>query len=133
MRLTHTGRRSGRTYQTVLEVVGEDHETGEVMVLAGLGRSAQWYRNVRADTAVEITIGHQRFRARYRELSPDEASVTLAAYERRNRWAAPVVRLVLSRLIGWRYDGSPAARARLARELPMVGFRPWCRAPPSAG
>jgi hypothetical protein len=30
---------------------------------------------------------------------------------------------VLSRLLGWRYDGSDAARARLARELPMVAFR----------
>ncbi|HEY1713764.1 MAG TPA: nitroreductase family deazaflavin-dependent oxidoreductase [Solirubrobacteraceae bacterium] len=122
--LTHTGRQSGRRYRTMLEVVGHDRATGELIVLAGLGRSAQWYRNVSAGHATEIRIGRRRFRPRYRELAPEEAIVALADYERRNRWATPLVRLVLSRLVGWRYDGSPRARARLVSELPMVGFRP---------
>ena len=124
LRLTHTGRRSGRRYQTMLEVVGGDRARGELIVVAGLGRSAQWYRNVCAGNAREIAIDRRRFRPRYRELTPDEASAVLAEYERRNRWVAPVVRGVLSRLVGWSYDGSPAARMRLVRELPMVGFRP---------
>jgi deazaflavin-dependent oxidoreductase (nitroreductase family) len=54
VRLTHRGRRSGRVYRTMLEVVGEDRATGEVFVIAGLGRSAQWYQNVRTDHAMEI-------------------------------------------------------------------------------
>lgn len=124
LRLTHTGRRSGRRYQTMLEVVGHDRATDELVALAGLGRSAQWYRNLRAGMAVEVAIGRRRFRPRCRELTPEEASATLADYERRNRWAMPLVRLVLSRLVGWRYDGSPHARARLVSQLPMVGFRP---------
>lgn len=124
LRLTHTGRRSGRRYQTMLEVVAEDRATRELIVVAGFGRSAQWYRNVRAGNATEIAIGRGRFRPRYRELASDEASAALAAYERRNRWLAPVVRRVLSRLVGWDYDGSTAARGRLVSELPMVGFRP---------
>lgn len=124
LRLTHTGRRSGRRYRTMLEVVGEDRATGELIVLAGLGRSAQWYRNVRAGNAVEIAIGRRRFRPDWRELAPEQASAALARYERRNHWVAPLVRLVLSRLVGWRYDGSTAGRVRLVSELPMVGFRP---------
>ena len=47
----------------------------------------------------------------------------LDGYERRNRLVAPVVRVVLSRLIGWRYDGSPPARERLVSELPILAFR----------
>jgi deazaflavin-dependent oxidoreductase (nitroreductase family) len=78
LRLTHTGRRSGRRYQTMLEVVGADGATGELIVVAGLGRSAQWYRNVRAGNATEIAIGRRRFHPRYRELAPDEASAALA-------------------------------------------------------
>jgi deazaflavin-dependent oxidoreductase (nitroreductase family) len=124
LRLTHTGRQSGRRYQTMLEVVGADRATGELIVVAGLGRSAQWYRNVQAGNATEIAIGRRRFRPRYRELAPDEASAALANYERRNRWVAPVVRKVLSRLVGWDYDGSPPARLRLVSELPMIGFVP---------
>lgn len=124
LRLTHEGRRSGRVYRTMLEVVGEDRVVGEVFVMAGLGRSAQWYRNVRAGHALEIAIGRERFRPSCREPDSAEAANVLAAYERRNRLLAPVLRLVLSRLVGWRYDGSPAGRQRLVAELPLVAFRP---------
>jgi len=48
LRLTHTGRQSGRRYQTMLEVIGTGPAPGEVIVIAGLGRSADWYRNVQA-------------------------------------------------------------------------------------
>ena len=37
---------------------------------------------------------------------------------------APIVRATLSRLLGWHYDGSAQARARLTGELPFVAFRP---------
>jgi deazaflavin-dependent oxidoreductase (nitroreductase family) len=122
--LTHVGRRSGRRYETVLEVVGRRPEAGEFMVLAGLGRAAQWYRNLRAGPAVEVAVGRRRFQPLHRELGEDEAAAVLAAYERRNRLAAPLVRLVLSRLVGWRYDGGDGARRRLVRELPVIAFRP---------
>lgn len=48
----------------------------------------------------------------------------MADYERRHRLAAPLVRVTLTRLLGWRYDASPAAHARLAAQLPFVAFRP---------
>ena len=123
IRLTHLGRRSGRTYQTVLEVVGTG-PGGEVMVLAGLGRSADWLKNVQAHAALEVALGSRRFRPRHRILDHDEAVAVLTDYERRNRWVAPVVRRVLSWLVGWRYDGSAEARRRLTAELPIVAFRP---------
>jgi hypothetical protein len=47
----------------------------------------------------------------------------VADYERRNRWVAPVVRRVLSWLVGWPYDSSDAARRQLVRERPLVGLR----------
>jgi deazaflavin-dependent oxidoreductase (nitroreductase family) len=124
LRLTHVGRRTGREYQTMLEVVGEDRGRAEVMVIAGLGRSAQWYRNLLAGKAAEVAIGRDRFAPQYRELETDEAAAVLAEYERRNRYVAPVIRRVLSWLVGWRYDGTQASRQRLVSELPMVGLRP---------
>jgi deazaflavin-dependent oxidoreductase (nitroreductase family) len=125
LRLTHTGRRTGRRYRTMLEVIGSCDDSGELLVLAGLGRSAQWLRNVEAGNDVEIAVGRDRFRARHRLLTPEQASEALADYERRNRWLAPIVRWVLSRLVGWRYDGSEGARRRLVTELPVVAFRPY--------
>lgn len=124
LRLTHVGRRTGRKYQTMLEVVGENRDRREVIVVAGLGRSAQWYRNLLAGKATEVAIGRERFAPRYRELDPAEAAVVLAEYERRNRYIAPLVRRVLSWLVGWHYDGTEVKRLALVSELPMVALRP---------
>jgi deazaflavin-dependent oxidoreductase (nitroreductase family) len=124
LRLTHLGRRSGRRYRTVLEVVGSERETEEIMVMSGFGPSADWFRNLQAAPAVEIAIGRRRFRPQHRILEETEAARVLAGYERQNRRIAPIVRLALSWLAGWPYDGSDAARARLVRQLPMVAFRP---------
>jgi deazaflavin-dependent oxidoreductase (nitroreductase family) len=123
LRLTHVGRRSGRRYRTVLEVVGPGPWPGEVVVMAGLGWSADWLRNIQALPPVLVEIGRERFQPLARVLEQDEAAAALADYERRNRVVAPVVRRVLSWLVGWRYDGSAAARDRLVKELPLVAFR----------
>ena len=124
MRLTHAGRRSGRCYGTMLEVIGEDRAAGELFVMVGLGRSANWYRNVKAGHGLEIAIAQDRFRPAFRELEVAQAAEILAVYELRNRAIAPVLRRVLSWLVGWRYDGTPDARRRLVSELPVVAFRP---------
>jgi deazaflavin-dependent oxidoreductase (nitroreductase family) len=124
LRLTHVGRRSGWRYQTMLEVVGQNRAKNEVIVVAGLGRSAQWYRNLQVHEAVEVAIACERFAPVHRELSTSEAAVVLADYERRNRYLAPLIRMLLSWLVGWRYDGTESARDRLVAELPLIGLRP---------
>ncbi len=124
LRITHVGRRSGRHYQTMLEVIGENQASREVIVIAGLGRSAQWYRNLLAHEAIEVAISRERFSSAHRELSESEAASVLAEYERRNRFIAPIIRRVLSWLVGWRYDGTKGARRRLVTQLPVIGLRP---------
>lgn len=124
LRLTHVGRRSGRHYRTVVEVLHVDPVTGEVMVMAGFGRTTDWLRNIQAHPAVEISLGRDRFTPVHRVLDQPEAAAVLAEYERRNHLIAPIVRRVLSHLVGWRYDGSDEALHRLVRELPIIAFRP---------
>lgn len=124
LRLTHRGRASGREYRTVLEVVAHPAETGEYVVVSGLGKGSDWYRNIQAGPPVRVEIGRDRFAPVHRVLEPDEAAIVLADYERRNRALAPIVRTTLTRLLGWRYDGSEQARERLTGELPFVAFRP---------
>lgn len=120
--LTHLGRRSGRMYRTVLEVVGVDGD--EYVVVAGLGAGADWFRNIQARPPVEVVVGRCRFPAGHRVLGEEEAIAVIASYEHRNRLAGPVVRFALGKLLGWRYDGSDLARRRMARQLPLVGLRP---------
>lgn len=128
-RITHLGRRSGRSYRTVLEVVGRDQRTGEVLVVSGLGPTADWYRNVLANGSAEVETGRRHFAADVRVPSEDEAIATFAAYEHHNRWIRPLLRHLLSKLLGWKYDGSAPSRRRLVQQLPMVAFTPTEPAP----
>ena len=122
--LIHTGRRTRRRRSTVLEVMEFRKATGEMVVMCAFGPSADWYRNIQAMPDFEVMSGSKRFRACYRRLDKEEAAQVIGNYERRNRFLGPVVRTVLSKLLGWRYDGSEDARRRAAAELPLVSFRP---------
>lgn len=95
-----------------------------MIVMSAFGRNADWFRNIEAGPDPEVVVGSRRFTASWRLLDKAEAIKVIAGYERRNRFAAPIVRGVLSRLLGWRYDGSEDGRSRLAEELPLVAFRP---------
>ena len=124
VRLTHVGRRSGRRHRTILELIGNDRATGELVVLVGMGPTADWFRNIQHGPAVELATMRRGFRPVHRVLDEQEAAAALADYERRNRWASWVIRRGLGWLAGWRYDGGPDARRRLAQQLPVVAFRP---------
>src|SRR3954451_12701255 len=123
LRLHHVGRRSGCRHQSVLEVVGYT-ATGDVVVVAGFGPDAHWYRNVQANPTVEIDLGRRHFRATMQRLDERQAVHIVADFERRNRLAGPVIRRVLSWLLRDTYDGSDAARQRLVQQLPVVAFTP---------
>jgi deazaflavin-dependent oxidoreductase (nitroreductase family) len=120
--LRHRGRRSHRLYSTVLEVVAWRRAIREAVVMSGFGPRSQWYRNLLAGQAVEVQIGRLRFAPSVRTLSTDEAVGVLADYERRNRLAVPLVRAVLSKLAGFRYDGSDAAQRRWSTRFPLWHF-----------
>jgi hypothetical protein len=81
-------------------------------------------RNVLAGGAVEVRVARERWRPIVRQLDEPEAVAALAHYEHRNRCAAPIIRIVISRLTGFRYDGSDEARRRVVRNLPLIALRP---------
>ena len=123
--LIHVGRKSGLRRETVLEIVDYREQGPEAVVVSGFGRDADWLRNIEArPEAEEVVIGRSRFAASHCILAADEAVRVLADYERRNRFVAPLVRFVLSRLLGWPYHGTDPERRRLAAQLPFVAFRP---------
>jgi deazaflavin-dependent oxidoreductase (nitroreductase family) len=122
--LTHTGRRTGVRHQTVLEVM-EYREAGpEAVVMSGFGRTSDWLRNIETTPNEEVVIGARHFQASHRFLSEEEAVNVVRNYELRNQFMTPLVRWVLSRLLGWRYRGSEDDRHRLVGQLPLIAFRP---------
>ena len=122
--LVHRGRKTGLRRETVLEVVHYDADRHEAIVAAGWGRKTAWAYNVEAGLVEAVYIGREVFVPARRRLDVDEGERVLAEYERRNRFIAPVIRAVLSRLLGWRYDSSPAARRRAVEQLGLFAFRP---------
>lgn len=117
----HVGRRSGHHYRTVVEVIGHQ-PPGTWYVMSGFGRTADWYRNVATAGSARIRLGRTTFTATTCTTEPAEAAAVLAEYEHRNRWLLPVIRPVLSRLVGWTYTGTESDRLRLVAQLPIVAF-----------
>ncbi len=124
LRLTHVGRRSGRRYTTVLEVVDCHPAVPELVVVSGFGARADWLRNLQAGGPAEVTVGRATFQADHRTLGIDEAVAVVAEYERCNRMIGPILRRALSWLLGWHYDGTRDARRRMAEQLPLVALHP---------
>ena len=121
--LIHTGRRTRLQRYTVLEIMQWRTQPPEMVVMSGFGPNADWLRNIEATPDPQIVVGFQHFTATHRFLETEEAMQVIAAYEQRNRLLAPVVRHVLSRLLGWRYDGSEHARRQAVAQLPLIAFR----------
>jgi len=122
--LVHEGRRTGLRRETPLEVVRYNRATREAIVAAGWGRKTQWLHNVEAGLAKEVRIGRERFVPAYRLLDTDEAAAVFERYENHSGLPKSLVRRVLGTLLGWRYDGTPAARRRAVQQLSLLGLRP---------
>lgn len=121
--LTHIGRRTGIKRQTVLEVMEYRKETREAVVMSGFGRDSDWLRNIETNASAELYIASEHFAATFRFLSEEEAIRVVAGYEHRNRFMGPILRWVLSRLLGWDYRGLDADRRKLVTQLPLIAFR----------
>ena len=119
--LTHTGRKSGRRYQTVLEVVRYDPATGVVMVASGWGEKADWLRNILKTPAVTVNIGHRRFEAVAARLTVEEAADELCDYAAHH---PDTFRQLTRMMVGVQPDGGAVDCVALAGIVPLVSLTP---------
>ena len=90
--LSHTGRRTGRTRQTVLEVIDRDPDTGGWLVVAGFGTGAHWLRNITAHPRVRVRVGRGApVEATAVRLPPAESGLTMVAFARHYPRAARIL------------------------------------------
>lgn len=90
LRLEHRGRTSGLPRYAVLEVIDRPRP-GVIRVASGLGRRAQWFRNIVADPRVRVTNGGgPPVAGTAHVLDEDEAEATFARYRAVHplRWGA---------------------------------------------
>lgn len=118
--IEHRGRRSGKLYRTVVEVVGRSPDKAEWFVVSGFGTRTDWYQNLTAGGLEAIWLGSRRVQARIRFPDDTEAGGILSRYERAHPGTA---RRLLDHL-GLSYDGTDSGRIAMMAELPMVAFEP---------
>jgi deazaflavin-dependent oxidoreductase (nitroreductase family) len=118
--LTHTGRKSGQQYQTVVEVIRHDKAADTYYVVSGFGRNADWYRNVKHNPNVVVTVGARTTPARAEFLSPAESAQEVRSYAERH----PIAFTTLTRfLLGYTPDLASDNVEQLAEAMPVVAFR----------
>jgi deazaflavin-dependent oxidoreductase (nitroreductase family) len=116
--IEHSGRKSGNSYRTVLEVAGRYPGKNEWIVTSGTGPNADWYRNLQANGIDAVWIGSTRNEASVRFLEADEAARVMAKYETDH----PKTATKLFESMGVSYDGTDEGRICLMRQIPMVSF-----------
>lgn len=113
--LEHTGRKSGETRRTVLEVVANHPDAA--YVAAGWGSSAQWLKNVRNDPSVVFYLGSKRYPTEAEMVTEEEALALMGEYAARHG-------KTLGRLASFMLDDpgeTPEDQAkRIAESVPMV-------------
>jgi deazaflavin-dependent oxidoreductase (nitroreductase family) len=117
--LTHTGRKSGLSRHTVIEVVKHDKETNTYYVVSGWGEKADWYQNIRRTPQVTVNVRGRKFQTTAEFIPVEKAIHIVNDYAREH----PVAFNELSGLFfGERMKEGSDAPERIARKMPMVAF-----------
>ncbi len=119
MRLTHVGRRTGRTRRAILAVLSFDAATKEIKTISAWSGS-DWYRNIQAAPAVEVECGRVRYKPQHYELTPEEVASLFVSYRRKH----PIFINIVCRIPGWNADSSYEEFLQLARTVRGIAFRP---------
>ena len=118
--LNHTGRKSGLSRQTVLEVVDYDPDTNTYFIASGYGKQSDWYRNILNTPAVTIQVGNRRMNVMAHPLTPEESGEAMVSYARKY----PTAARYLCRKMGYHVDGSDDDYRTVGHEaIPFVELR----------
>jgi deazaflavin-dependent oxidoreductase (nitroreductase family) len=123
--IAHRGRKSGKRRETVAMALSYESQTREVIVCSAWGPNTEWIQNLRAQAALEIQIGRERYVPEQRFLSEDEAVAVATDFRRRH----PHRLRLFATILGWGDLSSGAAMRELVRTRPFVAFRPVARSP----
>ena len=114
--LTHVGRRTGRERSTVLEVVFHESDPRLWYVAAAWGEKSDWYRNVKRNPHVQVSVGVKRYLATAETVGVDDAARIHDRYVRDHPLAA--------RFVGWMLgiDLIRSDPRALAERIPLVAL-----------
>ncbi|HEX2132336.1 MAG TPA: nitroreductase family deazaflavin-dependent oxidoreductase [Actinophytocola sp.] len=119
--IAHRGRKSGARREVVVETVRYDRTVPEVVVIAAWGKNPDWYRNLRANPAIEVRIGAKQWlRPNQRFLDGPETHDVLMAYQREH----PHAWKRLAPMIGFPEDPKDLRWPEVAEATRAIAFTP---------
>jgi len=125
LEFVHTGRKTGRPYETVAMVLRYDADAHEAVICAAWGPDTDWVRNLRAGPAGWVRLGRESFIPQHRFLSDDEAFDVAVQFRREH----PGRLHLISTILGWGDLRDDAAVRGFIRTHPLVAFRPATTGP----
>ncbi len=117
--LTHTGRKSGKPRQTVLEIVRYEKSDGSCIVASGWGAKSDWFLNVSADPKIKFQIQNNEADGIAVRLAPNEAAAELVSYAQKH----PGAWKELATFMGYKLDGSEKDIEEMGKILPLFRFQ----------
>ena len=116
--LSHKGRKSGKTRQTVLEIIHHSPGDQTYYVVSGFGAQSHWYKNIQHEPRVKIQVGSKRRDAIATQLEPDEAEWVFFSYAQKH----PRALRGLANLLDYELSHSPEGVRSFGREIPVIQF-----------
>lgn len=120
MLLTHVGRRSGQTHETVAMVLRYRPETREVVICSNWGPETDWVRNIGQHPATRVEIGRETFEPEQRFLTPTESLLVVRECLHEHPWRFRF----LAEVFGWGDLYDDATALDFVRARPFVAFTP---------
>lgn len=117
---THIGHKSGKTRDSVIEVIHRDKEADVYYAVAAYGGKAHWLQNIRKNGQVQAQTGTRKFSATAAELSQADGFKMLSQYAEKH----PLLFKELMKLVGYQIEGTPEEIEALAQIMPVVTFTP---------
>lgn len=112
--LEHIGRRTGARRYVVLEVVDRP-SPADYVIVSGFGDRAQWYRNIRTNSAVRVWCGLRRGApATAVPMTETESAAALAHYAQNHPGAWKNLRATIEHATGAPVDTLPMVRVHMS-------------------
>ena len=110
MEFVHTGRKTGKPYETVAALAGGPRSMPDT----------DWVRNLRAGSAARVRLGPESFPPQHRFLSDEEAFDVAVQFRREH----PRRLRLITTILGWGDLRDDAAVRGFIGTHPFVAFRP---------
>ncbi|MBI5965507.1 MAG: nitroreductase family deazaflavin-dependent oxidoreductase [Chloroflexi bacterium] len=119
MLITHIGRKSGKQFDSMVDVMDYDKATDTYYIEAAYGTRADWVRNIQASLNFSARVGKRKFTARAMPLSNENTADMLIKFYR----AKPAYTRSVMAMVGLKFNGEEDLRA-LASKLMLLAIKP---------